>query len=430
MSGESNIREMTSSLGNRPQICFDAWGQIPSNDAWRLPVPDWNRSGDKFLQNGFHLANDGGAAYEITIESFEIEPSVYAKSKTISRIGKEASGFALVWLDGSPDPDIWNLPAAMAKAWETKFGNPTYAPDYSVRVHVRYKDAANGWYRSSADLRYTRSRGLLSFGPTSHDEGEAVRPSKPGVTRVQEVISGPGVELAPPEPGQVETLMNACAETLAPSESGTLATADRATPAATVHATALAKDRKVFARAGQTWTLIFDGQSTTVIDSKGLRYIADLLRQSGTPCLATDLLASVAGLDSAIPIGSAGEVLDSKAITEYRASREDLAFQLAEAERNNDLGNRERLQAEIDELKDQILSARGLGGRKRKGHDDRDKIRKSVSGAIVRAIRVIRKNHPSLADHLQRHVDCGYTLCYSGDLTWEFQWGWPPGSGP
>jgi len=176
----------------------------------------------------------------------------------------------------------------------------------------------------------------------------------------------------------------------------------------------------LFRKSGQVWTLVFERKSTTLKDSKGLAYIAHLLRNAGCQCLAADLFAAAAGTEGAIAIGSAGDVLDSTAMARYKSRAEDLKDQLAEAERNNDQGRKEGLRAELEQLADEMLAARGLGGRSRKSHDDREKLRKSVSMAIGRSIRAIRKHHPALADHLQRHVDRGHILSYSGDLPWEF----------
>jgi len=75
---------------------------------------------------------------------------------------------------------------------------------------------------------------------------------------------------------------------------------------------------------------------------------------------------------------------------------------------------------ELEQILDRIKSAKGLGSRLRTSHDDVDKIRKSVSEAIRRAILLIRGQDPSLADHLHKHIHLGRDLSYSGDLAWEF----------
>jgi hypothetical protein len=176
----------------------------------------------------------------------------------------------------------------------------------------------------------------------------------------------------------------------------------------------------VLRKSGQVWTLVFESKSTTLKDSKGLAYIAHLLRNPGSPCLAADLFAAAAGAKGAIAAGSAGDVLDSTAIATYKSRAEDLKDQLVEAESNNDEGRKEAIREELEKLADQVIAAKGLGGRFRKSHDDRENFRKAVSMAIGRSITTIRKHLPVLADHLDRNIDRGHFVSYSGDIPWEF----------
>jgi hypothetical protein len=156
------------SNGNKmnPQLCFVRWGEIPGTHPEARLKPQWFQAGGA-LQSGFYLANDGGAAHEITVESFEIDSSVLAQSKPLARIKERGEGFALVWLEGSDDN--WDLLGAMAKASDAKYGGSMYRPDFSVPVNVTYRDAENNWYRSSAKLTYIRSQGRLEFGASAHE---------------------------------------------------------------------------------------------------------------------------------------------------------------------------------------------------------------------------------------------------------------------
>ncbi len=148
-----------------PEICFVKWGEIPIDDPLAMsPV----------RQRGFYLANDGGAAHEITVESFEIGPSTRARSKMLARIGESREGFALVWLEVFPQSrceDKWDLLGAMAEASRASLasfaGNLMDMPDYRVAVSVVYRDAAEVWYRSSAEMNFIRSRLSIEFGSTT-----------------------------------------------------------------------------------------------------------------------------------------------------------------------------------------------------------------------------------------------------------------------
>ena len=157
----------------RPRIVFREWGEIPEEH----PVPI--RSG----QAGFYLVNDGTVAYDVTIEGFEIAPSVRAAAETIARIDKGRAGFALVWLEGYSGLAIagqkWNLPAAFAEADSKSGGGGIYGgPDYCITVSVTYRDAdGQWWFRSSARLTFIRTQNRLSFGATTHDKWGASRES-------------------------------------------------------------------------------------------------------------------------------------------------------------------------------------------------------------------------------------------------------------
>jgi hypothetical protein len=169
---------------NCPQLCFERWGEIPSDHPDAIPVPDRSQDHFKFLQRGFYLANDGGTAHEITVQSFEIGPSVRASSGTLARIREKGEGFAFVWLDGYPPLRIatkkWDLLGAMAECSQRRDGNFPFMPDYSVTVCVTYRDAGNRWYRSSAVMSYVPSQGGIKFGPTTHESSRSMRPAQSG----------------------------------------------------------------------------------------------------------------------------------------------------------------------------------------------------------------------------------------------------------
>lgn len=179
------------------------------------------------------------------------------------------------------------------------------------------------------------------------------------------------------------------------------------------------KERYVFRKKGQSWELTFEGRATLVRESKGILYIAELMRSPGREVFVAELFAAARGV-AQVPVGTAGETIDDKARRDYQRRAEDLKYQLAEAERNNDSGRCESIRLELEELADQILAGQGLSGRPRRSQDDRDRIRKSVSMAIERAIGAIRKHAPALGEHLDKHIHRGYFLSYSGSIPWKF----------
>lgn len=177
---------------------------------------------------------------------------------------------------------------------------------------------------------------------------------------------------------------------------------------------------RIFRKQGQFWTICFEEKTIIVKNSKGIAYIAHLLQNPRRLVLAADLFTAAAGVEGTIVIGSAGTVLDATALATYRARAEDLRERLSEAERNNDQGTKAAVSEELEQVANEMIAAKGLGGRSRQSNDDREKFRKAVSMAIVRSIETIRKDHPALADHLHRYIERGHFVIYSSDLTWRF----------
>jgi hypothetical protein len=151
---------------DRPQICFVSWGPVPDDHDVPLRVG----------QTGFHLVNDGIAAHEISVGSFETEPGVWAVSATIARIREKGDGFAFVWRGGFSgfafDTGKWDLQGSMAAAAAKRPASMICQTDYRVRVGVIYRDGSSAWYRSRADLIYIPTQNRLTFGPTTHERAE------------------------------------------------------------------------------------------------------------------------------------------------------------------------------------------------------------------------------------------------------------------
>jgi hypothetical protein len=178
---------------------------------------------------------------------------------------------------------------------------------------------------------------------------------------------------------------------------------------------------RLIRKVGDVWQLAFGWRFAYIKDLKGLVYILYLIQASNRSFHSMQLFSAAAGETEQPILGSAGEMIDQRAFEQYRNRLDDVETRLSEAERNCDQAQKEALLEERDRLEQELVAAVGLGGKQREAHDDREKVRKSVSNAIARAIDAIREHHPSLADHLQRHIECGSFLCYSGDdVPWEF----------
>lgn len=179
-------------------------------------------------------------------------------------------------------------------------------------------------------------------------------------------------------------------------------------------------ENRLFRKSGDYWELRFGGKPVLVRDSKGMKYIVELLRCPGKDIHVSQLLGAVEGQGAELRLGTAGIILDERTRRQYKARGEELAQELEEAKRNNNWGRQEAIETELDQMAEQLASATGLGGRDREACDDVERVRKRVSGAITTAIKAIGKHHRELADHLSSRVRPGQFCCYRGDgVVWQ-----------
>ncbi len=176
---------------------------------------------------------------------------------------------------------------------------------------------------------------------------------------------------------------------------------------------------------GEFWTISFDGATFRLRDTKGLHYIADLLREPGRERHALDLVAAHgSGEEGARSAGSdAGPILDSESKTQYRARLDELAAEMHEAEQHNDTERAARARDEREVLLEHLASAVGLGGRDRRAASDAERARVSVTRAIKAVLQRIAEHSPALEQHFETTMRTGQFCAYVPDprspLRWE-----------
>jgi len=190
---------------------------------------------------------------------------------------------------------------------------------------------------------------------------------------------------------------------------------------------ALAAERSVFRREGEYWTLGYAGEVLRLKDVKGLRCLAHLLRHPAQEFHALDLalVATDAEVPDAVAVpredaesmqvpegGSAGPILDAQAKAAYRARVGELRDDLAEAERNNDVGRKEMIQEELEQIATQLAGAVGLGGRDREASSDAERARVMVTMRVRDVVKKLLHHHPKLGGHLQNSVKTGRFCSY------------------
>lgn len=176
-----------------------------------------------------------------------------------------------------------------------------------------------------------------------------------------------------------------------------------------------------FVREGDTWAVTFDGRAVRARDRKGLHYLARLLAEPEREFHVLDL---VGGDPESLPdAGDAGPAIDAKAKEAYRRRLADVEEDIAEAERNADLGRAASARAEREILARELARAYGAGGRERPGAGAAaERARASVTRATRQAIARIADHHPELGAHLDRTIKTGVFCTYFPDPITRMRW--------
>jgi tetratricopeptide (TPR) repeat protein len=185
-----------------------------------------------------------------------------------------------------------------------------------------------------------------------------------------------------------------------------------------------------FTREGDYWTASYRGEDVRLRDSKGVRYLAELVANPGREVSALSLAgtppgepATAARAPAALAeeglggsgLEDAGAALDAEAMDAYRRRVDDLRAELEEAERFNDPERAAAARAEIDFVTSELTAAVGRGGRARRLPGPRERARQSVTKAIRSAIDRIAEHSPALGEHLAVSVRTGAACIYDPD---------------
>ena len=189
-----------------------------------------------------------------------------------------------------------------------------------------------------------------------------------------------------------------------------------------------------FVREGDVWAITYEDRTFRTHDTKGLRYLAQLLAAPGREIPALDLAAGAtsgaggvaaavaadAGLAPATAI--ADPLLDGAARDAYRERLRDLQEDIDEANRFGDSERAARAREEFAFLAQELTVATGLGGRDRRAPSDAERARQSVSKAIRQALDRIERHDRALATHLRHSVRLGAFCGYVPDPRSEVRW--------
>ena len=204
----------------------------------------------------------------------------------------------------------------------------------------------------------------------------------------------------------------------------------------------------VFRKEGEYWTVAYGENSFRLRDSKGLGYIAHLLRHPGEEFHVLDLAGGIAGQRDddedaqsarALPrggedlekagihigsLGDAGEMLDEQAKSAYRRRLSDLQEELQEAKDRGNVERAEQAEQEIEALTKELARAVGLSGRNRRAMSSSERARRSVAKTIKSVLERIVQSDTALGEILLRCIKTGNFCSYQPDpnfpIAWEF----------
>ena len=182
------------------------------------------------------------------------------------------------------------------------------------------------------------------------------------------------------------------------------------------------------------------GKQTRIKDTKGCMYVRQLLANPKASYTATQLQAfadkpmladedyssmSAEGLAEeglTVSASSADEVLDPKALKDYRQSLKTIDEQIKEAEKKGMTEKVSRLKQQKAGIEQFLQKNTNIQGESRKMPNESEKIRQAVRGAIATVSKNLNKELPGLGKHLQASIKTGHTCTYAPEqplLRWQ-----------
>jgi tetratricopeptide (TPR) repeat protein len=185
----------------------------------------------------------------------------------------------------------------------------------------------------------------------------------------------------------------------------------------------------VMAAARSGWVVSHEGTSAPLPTSKGLAYLAELVRRPGAERHVFDLVDAYEGVSAAGDpdrrhLGDAGELTDAASRRAYRHRIEALRTEADDALEEGRLDDAERLSLELDQLVAHLAASVGLGGRGRKASSAAERARLNVTRALRSAIVRISDVLPDAGGALDRAVRTGTFCLYEpddGEIAWIVQ---------
>jgi tetratricopeptide (TPR) repeat protein len=217
-------------------------------------------------------------------------------------------------------------------------------------------------------------------------------------------------------------------DVVVPADDAELLARAGADPSAAGASAAVTTGTATLTRDGRWWDVTWHGTSARIPDTKGLRYLAELVRTPGVERHALDLVDRVEGVEpdgvDRRKLGDAGDVLDATARRAYRHRVEGLRAEIDDLLATGALEQAEARQDELDQLVRELARAFGLGGRARTAGSAAERARLNVTRALRAATARLAEALPGAGEALDRRLRTGLYCAYEpgdGDIRWIVQ---------
>jgi hypothetical protein len=218
------------------------------------------------------------------------------------------------------------------------------------------------------------------------------------------------------------------------------------TAVATVFRRTSLPEQAIFRKDGEYWTIGRAGNAFRLKDTKGLGYLAHLLRhpalefhvlglagagvsqrgagetsQSGQGLRRGHEDLEKAGIQTGSP-GDGGGILDEQAKAAYRRLLSELREELEEAKQRGNVGRAEKAEQEIDALTSELSRAVGLRGRNQRAASASERARQNITKTIRAVVERIAQSDARLGDIFSRCVKTGNFCSYQPDPDFPIAW--------
>jgi DNA-binding NarL/FixJ family response regulator len=184
---------------------------------------------------------------------------------------------------------------------------------------------------------------------------------------------------------------------------------------------------------GEYWAVAFGPREFRVRDSKGLRYLAQLLASPGQEISALALTGGQSAqpgsiaevVEAGLTVGGEsdyGPSLDAQAKAAYRDRLQELREEIDQAQAFHDPERAARARAEYESIADELSAAVGLHGRDRRGGSPAERARLNVTRAIKATVARLGEHDSALGEHLFRSLSTGRMCEYRPRATDPVSW--------